>query len=216
MPGRRGSVNRRTAGARGVGGYTGGMTSSARRLATLDDWLASAEDLRMELVDGELSPKAAPDFDHGDAQSATAAVLRPAFARRRGGDGQPGGWWIASEVDIELGPHDGYRPDLAGWRRERVPERPTERPVRVVPDWVCEILSPSNERRDTLDKFRGYHRAGVPHYWILDPRTRTLTVHRWTREGYLVVLRAGAEEQVRAEPFDAVEIRVGALLGEED
>jgi Uma2 family endonuclease len=182
------------------------------RFSTIEDWAAADEDEHLELIDGELSPKAAPDWAHGEAQGAAMMTLGPPFVRGTGG--QPGGWWILSEVDIALGPRDGYRPDLAGWRRERVPERPSGKPVRVVPDWVCEILSESNERRDTLHKFHGYHRAKVPHYWILDPRTRTLTVHRWTADGYLVALRAGDEETVRAEPFDAVEIRVAALFGE--
>ncbi len=136
------------------------------------------------------------------------------YDRRPGGPRGPGGWWFASEVDIAL---DGrvYRPDLAGWRRDRVSTLPRERPFPIRADWICEIVSDSNRRIDTVVKLRRYHQAGVPHYWILDQLDRTLTVHRHTSDGYLVALRAEAVERVRAEPFDAVELVVGVLLGDD-
>lgn len=76
-------------------------------------------------------------------------------------------------------------------------------------------MSESNRTVDTVTKLRRYHQAGVPHYWILDQVDRTLTVHRHTADGYLVALRAAADERVRAEPFDAIELHVGALLGDD-
>ncbi len=116
---------------------------------------------------------------------------------------------------MELGEHDVYRPDVAGWRRERLPELPAEAVVAVRPDWVCEILSPSNTRNDLLKKLRIYQRSGVPHYWIVDPMNEILTVHRWATEGYLQVLAAERGERVRAEPFDAIEWPVGMLFGDD-
>ncbi len=74
-------------------------------------------------------------------------------------------------------------------------------------------MSESNRAVDTVTKLRRYHQAGVPHYWILDQVDRTLTVHRHTKDGYLVVLRATDDETVRAEPFDAIELDVRVLLG---
>jgi Uma2 family endonuclease len=179
---------------------------------TLEDWLAQPEDARFELIDGELIEKAAPTFDHGAAQTLTAGLIAGAFHRRPGGPGGPGGWWIATEVDIVLDGR-GYRPDVSGWRRERLPVPPKERPVSVRPDWICEIVSDSNRAVDTVTKLRRYHQAGVPHYWILDQVDRTLTVHRHTPEGYLLALRAEEGETVRAEPFEAVEPDVRVLLG---
>ena len=84
-----------------------------------------------------------------------------------------------------------------------------------VPDWICEIVSESNREVDTIKKLRRYHQAGVAHYWILDQLDRTLTVHRHSAEGYVIALRAGASERVRAEPFDAIELPVGLLLGDD-
>jgi Uma2 family endonuclease len=182
--------------------------------ATIADWLAQPEDGRMELIDGELVEKAAPTFAHGRAQGHTVGALGGLFDRRSGGAGGPGGWWLATEVDIVLDGR-GYRPDIAGWRRDRLTAPPRERPVAIRPDWLCEIVSESNRTVDTVTKLRRYHQAGVPHYWILDQVDRTLTVHRHTADGYLVALRAASDELVRAEPFDAIELRVGALLGDD-
>ncbi len=188
--------------------------SPPRRLGTVADWLAAGEDERLELIDGELIPKAAPSIDHGFAQARVSMALCGPFHRRAGGPGGPGGWWIGSEVDILLDGR-GYRPDLAGWRRERVPQMPRARPVELTPDWLCEIVSESNRETDTIKKLRRYHQAGVPHYWLVDQLDRTLTVHRHLADGYVIALRAGAAERVRAEPFDAVELHVGVLLGDD-
>lgn len=191
-------------------------TSSAPipRRATASDLLALDEDARAEIVGGEIVEKAAPSGEHGETQGAIVGLLWPPFRRPAGG-GQPGGWWFGTEVDIEFGPHDLFRPDVAGWRRDRAPERPTGRIVTARPDWVCEILSPSTAARDQVAKLRVYHQTGVGHYWIVDPERRTLTVYRWTEEGYLAALSAQRGENVRAEPFDAIEIPVGALFGDD-
>jgi Uma2 family endonuclease len=88
--------------------------------------------------------------------------------------------------------------------------------VRIRPDWVCEVLSPSNASNDLVKKLRVYHRFQVGHDWIIDPQHETLTVLRWTADGYLTALTAGRGERVRAEPFDAVELPVGVLFGDDE
>jgi len=178
--------------------------------ATAEDLLALPDDRAAEVIGGELVEKSAPSYEHGDAQSSLAELLKPPFQRGRGG---PGGWWIATEVEIELETHEVYRPDLVGWRRERVPVRPHGRAVRERPDWVSEVLSPSNAERDLGKKLFAYHRAGIPHYWIVDPEHETLTVYGWSADGYVVILTAGRRETVRAPPFTDVEIAIGELFG---
>ena len=190
--------------------------SEARHTATAAELLAIPEPERFhEVVDGELVRKTAPSGPHGRAQSRVAAKIGGPYDRRPGGRA-PGGWWIVTEVEVELATHQVYRPDVVGWRRERLPELPREAPIRIRPDWVCEVLSESNASNDLVKKMRGYHRAGVPHYWIVDPREETLTVYRWTAEGFLLVLAADQRERVRAEPFDEVQLFVGALFGQDD
>ena len=183
-------------------------------LATFADLLAIPEEERFhEVIHGEIVRKALPTGKHGRAQTKLAAQVDP-FDHRPGGR-HPGGWWFAGDVEIEFGPHEVYRPDIAGWRRERLSEPPDEMPIRVRPDWVCEILSQSNAKNDRVTKFDVYRRCAVPHYWIVDPEQGTLTVHRWTPDGYLVVLNAARGERVRAEPFEAIELAVGVLFGDE-
>jgi Uma2 family endonuclease len=119
-----------------------------------------------------------------------------------------------TEVEVEYDPHQVYRHDLVGWRRERVPGRPTGTPVQTRPDWVCEVLSPSNARTDLVKKLRTLQKYEVPSYWILDPEHRTLTVLRWTPAGYLAALTAGATDVVRAEPFEAIEIHLDVVFAD--
>ena len=183
--------------------------------ATLADLLSLPEEERYEMIDGELVPKEAASGKHGSAQVSLGHLLFP-YRRRGGPPDQPGGWWFASEALIDLGPQQKYRPDVAGWRRERLAAPPTEVPITLRPDWICEILSATNASNDTIRKMQGYHVAQVPHYWLLDPRDETLTVYRWQAEGYLRVLGAERTDTVRAEPFGAVELKVGALFDDEE
>lgn len=182
--------------------------------ATLDDLLAIPEDERRhELIDGMIEPKGAASGRHGRSQRRLSAHVDP-FDRRPGGRA-PGGWWFATEVDIYFDPKNTFRPDVVGWRRERVPQQPEEELVRVRPDWICEILS-TNRRNDLIKKKRVYHRHQVPHYWILDPDEGTLAVYRWTADGYLEVLNAERGETVHPEPFAEIPLRVGALFGDDE
>ena len=134
------------------------------------------------------------------------------YLERAGGAECPGGWWIGSEIEVELAPHEVYLPDVAGWRVERMPEPSDAKPVRIAPDWVCEILSPSTAGRDIGHKQRMYHLAHVGHYWVVEPANQTLTVYRWQEAGYLLALAAGAGDIVRAEPFGAIEVDVAGIF----
>jgi Uma2 family endonuclease len=195
------------------------MSPAAPKLrpATVADLLAIPEAERFhEVIDGELVRKGMPGFRHGGAQFRLSSRVGGPYDRRPGRAG-PGGWRFATEVEIAFSETDVYRPDVAGWRRERLPSIPDEFPVGVRPDWVCEILSPSNPENDLFKKIRVYQRAQVPHYWIIDPVAESLAVYRWTPEGFLLVAVARGEERVRAEPFDAVELSVRGLVeGDEE
>jgi Uma2 family endonuclease len=183
-------------------------------LATAGDLARLRPDTRAEIIDGEVVEKASPLPEHGIAQLGLGSQLFNAF-HRRAGEGSPDGWWLMTEVEVEHEQHQVYRNDLVGWRRDRGPQRPTRRPVMIRPDWVCEILTPSNAQNDLVQKLRTLHRAGVPHYWPVDPGNRTLTVLRFTPDGYLAALTAGGSDIVRAEPFQAVESHLVRVFDEE-
>ena len=182
--------------------------------ATLADLLAIPdEERRHELIEGEIVEKQAGSGKHGGAQGRIFRSLGP-FDRRPGGH-EPGGWIFATEADIYFDPKNTLRPDVAGWRRERLAELPADVPIRVLPDWTCEVLS-TNKRNDLVKKKRVYHRHQVLHYWIVDPIEATLAVNRWSPDGYIEVLTAERGERVRAEPFEAVELSVGVLFGDDE
>lgn len=122
---------------------------------------------------------------------------------------------FATETEILLSETEVFRPDVTGWRRDRLSVMPAEVPITVTPDWVCEVLS-TNRRNDLIKKMRAYHRHQVGHYWIIDPDEESLRVCRWHSDGYTVVLIAERDERVRAEPFDAIELSVATLFDEID
>ena len=188
---------------------------SAGPNATYPDLLKLGEDVRAEIVDGVVGERAGPSGEHSMAQLGIGAALRRRFARASGGR-WPGGWWLGSELDVEYEPHQVFSHDVAVWRREHLPDGIKGRPQRVRPDRACEILSPSTRRRDQLEKLRVMQRAGVPYYWLVDPEERTLIVHRLDGESYRIVLTATADETVRAEPFDAIELRMSVPFDGED
>ncbi len=184
-------------------------------LATFADLVALGDQMSAEIIHGMIVEKASPTMEHGRSQQSLGMFLSRRFDRRPGGR-WPGGWWFGTEGDTEYERHQIFRHDVVGWRRDRVPECPRGRPVRIRPDWVCELLSPSNEKRDLVDKLRILHAAQVPHYWIANPEEKTLVIHRYHPEGYVIVLTALSGEVVRAEPFDGVDLRVGVLFGDDE
>lgn len=192
-----------------------GSTATSVCHATEADFFAIPEGERFhELLAGEILQRALPSGRHGAAQLRLGRSVGP-YDRRGGGSEGPGGWRFASEVEVRLAEGVIVRPDLAGWRRERLPAFPESSPVTVRPDWVCEILSRSNAARDLWDKLRLYHHVGIPHYWVLDPDHHTLRVHRHTEPGYQVVLDVGRDAVVRAEPFEGIELAVTDLFDDD-
>jgi Uma2 family endonuclease len=182
-------------------------SSPVRRPATYEDLLRVPDHLVAEILDGELhvSPRPAPR--HAHSASAIGGTLFSPFHAGRGG---PGGWWILDEPELHLDP-EVLVPDLAGWRRERLPRIPDEAYFTLAPDWVCEVLSPSTERIDRAKKLAIYAREGVRHAWLLSPGNRTLEVLRLEAGRWMLLGAHGENEVVRAEPFEAIELDLATL-----
>jgi len=172
------------------------------RRATYADLVAVPEHLVAEIIDGELitSPRPAPP--HALATSAIGALLFDRFNRPPGPPGAEGGWWILDEPELHLG-EDVLVPDLAGWRRDRMPRMPEKAWFELPPDWICEVISPSSGRLDRVRKMPIYAREGVPHLWLVDPILRTLEVYRREGARWSVIAAHGGEEAVAAPPFEA-------------
>ncbi len=183
------------------------MTELALRRATYEDLLKVPDHLVAELIDGELYTSPRPASRHARTSSVLGVKLGNSFDS---GDGGPGGWWIIDEPELHLG-GNAIVPDLAGWRRERMPVFPDAAAFEVAPDWLCEVQSPSTARIDRVKKLPIYKEHGVQHVWLVDPVDRTLEVLRLENDRWVVAGNFAGDDVVRAEPFDAVEIELRAL-----
>ena len=181
------------------------------RPPTYADVQALPEHLRGEIVGGQLYVMPRPRLRHSKATSVLGALLLGPFQLGRGG---PGGWWILTEPELHLSPSERpIDPDLAGWRRERMPEVPDLAFATLAPDWVCEVLSESTEIYDRRVKMPAYGAHGVPHAWLLDPEARTLEAYRNDAGVFRPLGTWRASDRVRVAPFDAVELELALLWG---
>ncbi len=178
-----------------------------RRRATYQDVLDAPPNMVAEVIDGQLVLMPRPASPHAMAASVLGEELGPPFRRGMGG---PGGWILLDEPELHLG-DDILVPDLAGWRRERMPQVADAAYFTLAPDWVCEVLSPRTAKIDRSDKLPIYAREQVAHAWLVDPLARTLEVLRREGSRWLLVGVWSDEARVRAEPFDAIELELGAL-----
>ncbi|MBA3843781.1 MAG: Uma2 family endonuclease [Actinobacteria bacterium] len=172
-----------------------------------EEFLAVPRHLVAEIIHGELRTHPRPASPHARASSKLGMRLGPAFDD---GEGGPGGWLLLDEPELHL-QGSILVPDLAGWRRERMPEMPVAPFFELAPDWICEVLSPSTEAEDRADKMPIYVAAGVGHAWLVDPIARTLEAFRRDGDSWRLVGAWRDYARVRVEPFDAMELELGAL-----
>ena len=196
------------------------MSEPARRIATYEDILSAPDHMVAEILNGELHLSPRPASTHGWSELGLAGDLRGHFGLR-GGDG-PGGWWFQVEPELHLGSPKPASvvavPDVAGWRRERMPAMQRVPAFTLPPDWLCEVVSPgpAATRRDRVLKPDLYASRGIPHMWILDPIGQTLEVFRLQAGVYARVQAFAGDVRVRAEPFDAVELDMSEWWVPED
>ena len=177
------------------------------RPAEYGDLLKVPDHLVAEIVDGELHATPRPAPRHTAASSGLGGALHGPFDRGRGG---PGGWWILDEPELHLGP-DVVVPDLAGWRRERMPALPEAAYFSLAPDWICEVLSPSSASFDRVKKLTVYARERVTHAWLVDPIAQTLEVLRLENGRWSILNTWAKSDVVPAEPFEAIELDLTLL-----
>jgi len=173
-------------------------------------YLRVPEHQHAEIMNGTLYVMSHPAPRHADAASMLGGELIGPFRRGRGG---PGGWWILDEPELQLVPKEPVIPDLAGWRVERMPQLPDTACFTLAPDWVCEVLSCSTEKLDRDEKLPYYAVHGVLHAWLLDPIDKRLEVYSLNTETkrWREVRIYQGDTTVRAAPFDAIELDLGAL-----
>jgi Uma2 family endonuclease len=189
---------------------------AAANMATAADLLATfGEDSHVEIIRGEMVEKTMGPVANAHARATLISTIGRRFARKPGGK-WPGGWLIGPELHVEYESHELFCHDLCGYRTDLQRPLPTGWPARVRPDWVCELLSSGNKKRNLHDKWQVLQHAGVPYYWIVNPEERLLHAYRLENGRYSCLLTATSGETIRAEPFDAVELRSSVLFGLED
>jgi len=161
-----------------------------------------------EIIDGELVVSPRPRARHASVKTSLGVDIGGGFGRGDGGG--PGGWAILFEPELHIA-GQVLVPDMAGWRRERMPEIPDVAYFELPPDWACEVLSPSTAARDRTRKIHHYARARIGHVWLLDPDPQTLEVYRLDGETWRVAFTAAGSTTVRAEPFDAIALDLARL-----
>ena len=182
-------------------------TKPSPRAPTLADLDALPPGIVGEIINGVLYTMTKPRMRHQHVTLGIGADLRSPFGLGRGG---PGGWWIIPEPGIELPNTPEISPDIAGWRRERMPEMPGDEPIRMVPDWVCEILSKTTRRHDQIVKMPYYAEVGVAYAWLVDIEARVLTAQRLESSHWLTIGTYSDETEARIAPFDAVTLDVAS------
>jgi len=188
------------------------MDTSVTTVVGDDLWArleALPETVKGEIIEGLLYTQPRGRFRHMRATTFFARHLGGSFDYDADG---PGGWWILCEPGIELPNSREVSPDLAGWRRSTMPHppEPTE-PIVTVPDWVCEVLSPSNARYDRVVKLPFYARVGVSWVWLVDTRDHTIQVMELVQGSWVTRALCGDESSVALPPFEAIEIPIGRV-----
>jgi Uma2 family endonuclease len=167
------------------------------------------EGLVGEIIDGQLYTHPRPAGPHAVATSALGADLHGAFHQGRGG---PGGWWILDEPELHfVRDSEVAVPDIAGWRREHLPRIPRDQRFEVVPDWICEILSPNTAKHDRIIKMPLYARYGVAFLWLVDPLARTLEAYALQAGHWSVIGQFKDQDEVKVEPFSALTLALADL-----
>ena len=191
------------------------MAKPAHRPITYQDVLDAPPLHTAEILNGTLWVTPRPSVPRQAVSDELGADLIIRHRRRRGDDEPPDGWIIMTEVELHLGDpvpdSTVIVPDLSGWRRARMPRRPSTAAITLRPDWVCEILSPGarNARLDRLVKMPLYHHLGVPWLWIVDPLAHTVEAYRHEPEGYLQVGVFGGTGPATIPPFDEEPFELG-------
>lgn len=183
------------------------MNSAAAKFASYEDLFDLPDNVVGEIIHGQLITHPRPAPKHAVASSSVGGELIGPFQKGRGG---PGGWWILDEPELHLHPHI-LVPDLAGWRRQRMPSIPDTAYFEIAPDWICEVLSPGTARIDRIQKMPIYAQNGFGHAWLIDPDLRTLEVFELVAGRWQLHSCHQNDDMICAAPFDAIGFSLAEL-----
>jgi Uma2 family endonuclease len=186
------------------------MSQAVKQSDVYQDLLNLPENIIGEIINGELHTQPRPAPRHALASSSLGGELDGPYFKGRGG---PGGWWIIDEPEIHLG-DDVLVPDIAGWKKERMPKLPETAFFDVSPEWICEVLSQNTVRKDRIFKMPLYAKYGVQHIWLLDPLAKTLEVYQLETQYWKLIGTFSGNDNVSILPFQEINIELSFLWGE--
>jgi Uma2 family endonuclease len=185
------------------------MSATARTSSLYEAIEALPEGITGEIIGGQLHTQPRPSGPHALASSNLGVDLGSRYSRGRGG---PGGWWIIDEPEIHfIRDTEVLVPALAGWRRERMPKPPEDQRFEIVPDWVCEILSPATASKDREIKMPAYAGHGVRYAWLVEPQGQTLEAYELQGGAWVLLAPYEGEDSVQSAPFQEAGFRVADL-----
>jgi Uma2 family endonuclease len=170
---------------------------------------ALPENLTGEILNNQLHTMPRPSGRHALAETALVSGLYQSYGR------SSSGWWLLVEPEIHFKINAEIAvPDIAGWRRERLPTLPETPGFTVVPDWLGEMLSPSTKNKDRGTKMPLYARYGLPFVWLVDPLEKTLAAYELIEQQWQLLGQWQGQTQVFVKPFEGIMIELKALWGE--
>ncbi len=173
------------------------MPDLAFKPSSYEDIINLPENLVGEIINGQLETHPRPAPKHALAAGSMGAELVTAFQK---GSDDSNGWWILPEPECHLDNHV-LVPDIAGWRKKRLPVLPETAWFELVPDWVCEILSPSTSRIDRIVKMPVYAHLKVNYFWLVDPILRTLETYELHDEHWVLTGSFADNHTISIAPF---------------
>jgi Uma2 family endonuclease len=159
--------------------------------------------VRLELVDGEIAVSPSPVPDHAYTVLALGALLKYYVDQNELG-------MVLSDVDTIFGEHDVRRPDLFYFTKARL-RFIGEKAIEGAPDLAVEVLSPGSGRTDRRDKFKLYAAGKVKHYWIVDPKQKTIESYVLRSGKYTGRVRGSGSDVVKLPPFPKLAIDLSKL-----
>jgi Uma2 family endonuclease len=185
------------------------MLANPKRNDPYSELLALPENLVGEIIAGQLYTQPRPAGPHAIASSSLLMDIGNPYHKGKGG---PGGWWILDEPEVHfIRDTEVLVPDIAGWRRERLPHIPSGHRFEVVPDWVCEVLSPNTAKKDRIQKMPTYAHYGVHYLWLLDPLARTLEALELNDGKWMINGVFKDDDKVSIAPFAEVVVDLSEL-----
>ena len=168
-----------------------------------------------EIINGRLVAMPRPAGMHCQVESSLEIEI--GWSYQYGRNGGPGGWWIVVEPEVHfVRDVEVAVPDIAGWKKSRMRTLPRTHRYEIVPDWICEIASPSTAKLDRAEKMPLYAKYGVQYLWLVDPLLKILEVYELHDGCWLNIKNYKDDDKVSAIPFNEIVIELNDLWIPED